>query len=378
MSRAGRLPTGIDRVEIAYLKAVLANKVPAFGIARTALGYVLLNDVGLRQFLEHVAGEPWHDPDWISRIGRRLTPAMQRGQTTVRRIANARAPRWRLASLLSRLPTGFAYLNVGHSNLKPAFLREIGRKGSASVLVHDTIPLDFPETQRSGASEAFAAKLRAVEEHASLIICPSQTTERSLRAHIGEARRSRKIVVSHLGVTAPKSDPKERRITSDRPFFVSLGTIEPRKNHSLLLDVWEMFEGQGPELLICGARGWNNSEVFERLDVGVPGVTERNNLSDSEIWQLLRQSCGLLFPTRAEGFGLPPLEAATVGCPVLCSDLPVLREILGNWPVYLSDNDRYQWKKHIERLAVSSPGPREPITRSPSWESHFETVFAFT
>ena len=77
------------------------------------------------------------------------------------------------------------------------------------------------------------------------------------------------ITVSPLGIdvgAAPLSVPR-----SEKPYFVVLGTIEPRKNHKLLLDIWErmhlkMDESRIPELRIIGARGWRNEEVFNRLD----------------------------------------------------------------------------------------------------------------
>jgi len=90
----------------------------------------------------------------------------------------------------------------------------------------------------------------------------------------------------------------------------------------------------------------------------------------------------LLFPSRAEGFGLPPIEAAALGVPVVCSDLPVIREVLGDIPVYLDATKRYQWKQITQSLLKGHRADKklraEGAFSPPTWDDHFNNVLRFT
>lgn len=380
-SRIGRVFTGVDRVELAYLRAVHADPIPDFAIARTALGYVLLDHGGIAALLARLDAEDWPAPDLVSRINGRLDHSAKVGQTLLRGLATERCLRSRLPRMLRRsLPAGFSYLNVGHSNLTDQFLSAV--KGCAgariSVLVHDTIPLDFPQFQRDGSVKVFAAKLRRVGVFADLVICISDAGQENVKRHLAKLGRVPDTIVAHLGVAvaAPTQIPTD--LTLDRPYFITVGTIEPRKNHAVLLDVWEQLGTTPPLLLICGGRGWNNAGVFDRLNAGIAGVIELNDLTDGEIAALTQDAQGSLFPTFAEGFGLPPMEALALGTPVIAANLPVLRETLGDNAVYVEPDDRYQWKKEIMRLADADRTQVEMQIDPPTWAVHFKIVFTMT
>ena len=199
-------------------------------------------------------------------------------------------------------------------------------------------------------------------------------------------------VVAPLGVGLPSAGPFTLpELDRSRPFFVTVGTIEPRKNHALLLDVWQALAARlsadaMPQLVIAGSRGWLNRDVFARLDAHPPHVIEAPGLSDAALAGLLQASQGLLFPTLAEGFGLPPLEAAALGVPLIVSDLPVLRETLGDLAVYLSPTDVYSWMETIEQAAGGAPGRGDGMSGQdgtdggralPDWTAHFNTVLNF-
>ena len=158
-----------------------------------------------------------------------------------------------------------------------------------------------------------------------------------------------------------------------------LARLNRAKITNFLLDLWEGLGSGAPELHICGARGWNNEAVFHRLDSLLDGtkVYERNDLNDSELMALVAGSQGMLFPSLAEGFGLPPVEAAALGVPILCNDLEVLREILGDIPVYASVSDSYQWIETVKRLVLSDPNMRQVGNYTPpSWDNHFKIVLS--
>ena len=273
---------------------------------------------------------------------------------------------------------GTRYFNVGHSNLDTTVLESVADldRSRTIIMIHDTIPLDHPDHQREGTVSVFQRKLDAVRRFADLVVTPSEASRADVLRHLGVAAAP--VRAAHLGITPSRPDPAALPAWIDlgRPYFVSLGTIEPRKNHALLLDVWEEMTGQGPGLFICGSRGWRNEAVFARLDAGIAGVTEIPGLSDGAISALLARSAALLFPSFAEGYGLPAMEAAALGTRVICSELPVFRETLGAYGVYLPPTDRYQWEKTIEAIAGNAnetPGPVQDF-KAPTWSEHFKLV----
>lgn len=379
VSRAGRPMTGVDRVEFAYLEYLLADALPLFGLVRTSLGYVLLDQSGCNELRSLVQNDAWDKAGPLARLAQRQDPLRARAETTLRRICLDRCLPHRLTKMLKRhVPVGASYVNTGHINLTRrviAALRSLPET-RISVLVHDTIPLDYPQFQRPGTPERFAGFLRRVGEHADLVICNSDQTRRDLLRHL--APKTPQTLVAHLGVPLPQPGPAPKGAWSDDPYFVSLGTIEPRKNHAFLLQLWK--EIPDAHLLICGSRGWNNDAVFASLDDKPPRVHELPGMSDAEVFGLLQRSAGLLFPSFAEGYGLPPIEAAALGVPVLCNDLGIFHEVLGDIPIYAPVSDGYLWATQINRLVneqrarqggkIAHPAGIEP----PSWDAHFKSV----
>lgn len=379
MSRAGRGLTGIDKVERAWLAALLAEPVPLWLIGRTAFGYALLDRDAGAEVLAAVDTGDWGRPDRLSRLARRATPGQRAAQGFVRARARHRCLPFTLGRMLKWLPPGTAYINVGHSNLTDRMLRAARRRGPVSVLVHDTIPLDWPDLQRPGTVEAFAGKMRRVSELADRVICSSDSVAADTRRHLSTMGRVPPITVAALGVTLAAPRPQDLAgLPLEPPYFVALGTIEPRKNIGLLLDVWQGLGPHPPRLIICGARGWRNEAVFARLDAGIEGVSEVSGLSDGAVTALLAGARGLLFPSLVEGYGLPPLEAAALGRPVLCSPLAICRELLGTAAVYADSTEVYQWRKTIIEWAGSAPPDTRPRFEPPSWDDHFKTVLGVT
>jgi glycosyltransferase involved in cell wall biosynthesis len=386
------MPTGVDRVELAYLLHLATCPEPLFAIARTTLGYVLLTGEGLAAITARITGDvPWGSSDRLATLARRKPQTVRRAESDLRRFALARSLPRRLGNMLARhLPQGVAYLNTGHSNLSERMLWALRHNAKAriAVLIHDTIPLDYPQFQRPGTPEKFRAMLRRVQAAGDLIICNSRHTMARVNDHMMEQGEVPQMIMAHLGVPVPQPGALPPGLEPRRPYFVALGTIEPRKGHDLLLDVWqEMAEESGSnvaQLLIVGRRGWNNQAVFDRLDA-LPKdgpVREVSELTDGAVATLLAGSNGLLFPSHAEGFGLPPVEAAALNVPVVCSDLPVIREILGDIPVYLSVTERYQWKQSIESLLKGQGKGRSSDVLGafipPTWDDHFNIVLRFT
>ncbi len=388
ISRAGRIATGIDRVELAYLVHLARRREPLFAIARTPFGFVLIGAETLPGLTARRTGaEPWGGADRLSLLSRRRDTMLRRAESDLRRLSLARCRPHGLTAMLQRhLPAGAVYFNTGHSNLTDRMLGAVRQAGARiAVLVHDTIPLDFPQYQRPGTPARFKALLQRVQAQADLAIYNSHHTRERAEMYMTRWGPPPAAVVAHLGVepAMPDHDALPPGLPPSRPYFVTLGTIEPRKGHDLLLDVWDDLARRmdaPPPLLICGTRGWNNRAVFDRLDRLASGgpVRELNGLSDGAVAALVAGARALLCPSRAEGFGLPAVEAAALNVPVICADLPVYREVLNNTPIYLYEADRYQWRDAIISMIDNKDGAKPVRSRdifvAPTWEDHFRRV----
>ncbi len=174
------------------------------------------------------------------------------------------------------------------------------------------------------------------------------------------------------------------------PYFVVLGTIEPRKNHLLLLNLWrrlvEEFGQQVPRLVVIGQRGWECEQVvdmLERCEALKGVVVELNGCDDVALATWLHHAQALLFPSFAEGYGIPLVEAMSLGTPVIASDLPVFHELAGDIPEYLDPLDGEGWRKAVlEYTMLGSSLRNAQLVRlagwqAPEWSAHFEKVDAF-
>ena len=388
VSRLGRGPlTGIDRVELAYLQYLLARPDPLFGLVRTALGFVLLNRDGARGVLHRILGaEPLGQADVLARLTNRHLPQNARAEADVRRLAVARCLPVRLGAMLrKRLPAGTAYVNVGHANLTVQVMRAVKSMagGQAVVMVHDTIPMEYPQYCRAGMQRGFASKLGAVSAHADLVIHTARCTRVLTEIHFVSAGRVPPGVVAPLGTTL--TPPNTVGLGRDhRPYYVALGTIEPRKNLGFLAMVWRELQkaaGPAPHLFIVGNRGWESPAVFAELAALAKGgaVSLVDNLDDAAVSTLLQDAEALLFPSFAEGFGLPPVEAAALGVPVFSGKLPVVVETLQDYPVYLDTSDVYAWVEAINDQTQHRKQGRDAdrqIRVPPNWPDHFAKVFS--
>ena len=359
VSRLGRGQlTGIDRVEAAYLAHLLSLPNPLFGLIRTRWGFLLMGRKGCAALQDMLAG------------------AVAQGQALahLRPFALLRRPHILLRNLLAHVPQGTVYLNVGHANLSARVLRAVQHRGvTSAVLIHDTIPLDHPEFASIGTHAPFAAKIAATARFATQVIHISADARAKTEAHFAAAGRIPPPILAPLGITL--ATPAPSPVTPTRPYFVALGTIEPRKNLKLLFDLWPNLPAPAPQLVVIGGKGWADAALFAQMAQlqATGAVLHGENLPDGAVVTLMQGARALLFPSLAEGFGLPPLEAATLGTPVIASDLPVLREVCGDFPVYLDPRDSYSWLETIKKLAQSQPSVKTK-QNLPLWADHFKVV----
>ena len=193
-----------------------------------------------------------------------------------------------------------------------------------------------------------------------------------------------------VALLAPElPEPTSGAAPLDGPYFVFVSTIEPRKNHFMILQLWEKLVLQlgeaAPKLVIIGQRGWDYEEVTALLENSalLQGVVlEVSRCSDTEMVSYLRHSRALLFPSFTEGYGMPVVEALTLGVPVIASDLAVFREFAGQVPDYIDVMDEASWFGMIcDFVALDSQARQAQLHRlkgyqAPTWHQHFEKVDA--
>ncbi len=243
--------------------------------------------------------------------------------------------------------------------------------------VYDLIPIDFPETCHPGVPELFKTWLDCALTHSDAFVCISETTARRLQRHIEDSRpnpRTRyKIGWWLLGAdfTPVREVSKTPPALIDGAYALVVGTLEPRKKHSFILDCFKSLwaEGSSIKLVFAGRQGWKMESFVEEFQAS-PEYGSRlfwfNGPSDEELHSLYWHSACVVMASSAEGFGLPLAEAAHYRKPVVVSDIPAFREIVVSNGHFFSNDSHASLRK---ALNDALDGDRAPATvRCTTWE----------
>lgn len=227
------------------------------------------------------------------------------------------------------------------------------------VTLHDLAFLRLPEVV-AGATLRLRTLVPRGLKRASLVITPSQATADDVADAYGvDADR---LVVTPPGVaagsfTATPPDPAARaRLGLPERYLLAVGTLEPRKGLQTLLDALRSAP-DAPPLALVGATGWG--PALDRAGLAADRVIELGYLDTAALASVTAGAELLVYPSRFEGFGLPPLEAMAAGVPVVVSDLPVLREVCGVHAHYAAAGDSEALAGAIAAtLSDGGPGTR--------------------
>ncbi len=393
-----RPPSGIDRMEYAYLCHFLKQprqRVGFFAVRGKSFRRLTWEDAHARR--DDIAAN-WIDrvhPDLHRRL-RRFSPLMDRFVKAGERLMGERIepiPAIRGGAVFKHGSPSSILLSVSHGGIDKTELWEnLKHRFNArlAVYLHDLIPYQYPEYARSGEDRRHAARLETMANISDLVLTNSHVTAREFKAFCAAREHTPPpIKVLPLGVAplyrsfAPESHQEAV------PWFIMIGTIEPRKNHNLLLIIWrrlrEIMGDKTPKLILLGRRGWEieaTERILDRCTALRDCVVELPSLSDAQLVELLRRASALLFPSFVEGYGLPIAEALTVGVPVICSDIPAFHEVGGNIPEFIDPLDGAKWLSTIIDYASGTSATRaaqlERIKhyQPPSWERHFSMLEA--
>ena len=392
---ASRTPRGIDRVDLALARHLFTDPMaPHVGILPTPAGTFALSAAQVARLIDHLytlwSEGPNADADrqWATLIDALIGTPVSRSATPTRSAPlsmarmSARMVRmlgitacvpYRLA--VKAVPRGAQYVNVGQLGLAmPKFFTWLDKRPDivTAIMVHDTIPLLHPHLVPPTSPAYHARMIATAAERADCMIYNSFHTREAVDAEMMRLGRSRppslvrKLPLPSAFTQVEASHPALAGIR----YFLTVSTVEPRKNHALLLRVWgTLLTKMGdacPHLVIVGSPGHDAEQILAPLATN-PVLAARVHhvvgLSSTALSALLLGAAGLLYPSLAEGFGLPLLEAEALHVPAIVSDIPSHREIAGVSTILLSVETDEPWETAVLDLLERDRSVAKPRRR---------------
>ncbi len=380
-------PRGIDRIDFALADYFFtASKKNVVGVLPTPVGVRVLDADTVRTGLRYLEGlwqetiDPMSDQDWID-ICKRLNGI---------RVSTFEAPRSGRRSFVggvlrlrrqlelpfvspgrpvrSDLPSGAAYVNIGQAGLSLSFLfRWLESRPDVCpvMMMHDVIPIEFPDHVPQIAITMHKRMVDTIARYGHGLIVPSQHAGKSIAAELMSCGRNdiptlaRHLPLASIFAESGTAPPELAGIS----YFVICGSIEPRKNHSLVIALWQRLIDElgdsAPHLVIVGSPAWRGERILETLKTDrllQARVHHASRLSSPALKKLMVGSAGLLMPSFAEGFGLPVFEANMLGVPTIASDIGAHREIANDETILLPPDDVDAWEAAIRSLPSCGSG----------------------
>lgn len=368
-------PTGVETLELG-----LARHLPdGPGLVLTPWGARLAGPATRRR-IAAAAARRWREDapagdDELAAIaaflrGARLAPAPLppvRSLLAAARFAPA------LIRPARRLPEGAATLHAGFFRLERSRLFDFRRRRPdlrMIVAFHDTLPLDHPEWFRPSEDSLHRARLETTLRTADAIAVPAAPVAEALARHAAALGLMPPRVATIALPVSPRFATAEPPAFA-APYVLICGTIEPRKNHAVLLEAWRRMGPRAPKLVIAGRRGWRNDAVFRALDARPDSILEAPGLSSGALARLVRGAAALLSPSLDEGYGLPVAEALSAGTPVIAADTPIYRALWAGRVRLIHPTDADAWAE-----AALKPPPRAAPYIPTDWRAYAAALTA--
>lgn len=261
---------------------------------------------------------------------------------------------------------------------------EAKASGARTVsLVYDLLPVSHPQFFAPLFCAQFKRWLIEMIPLSDAFVCISHATADALRQFAtaeGLADALPPVGVFPLGTklmpaaAEPRTEVATIFAKGDRPFLM-VGTIEPRKNHALVLDAFERFWAAGgtAPLVVIGRRGWQCEATlrrFKSLAAAGKRFTHIGDATDADLQHAYRNARCLIFPSVAEGFGLPIVEALAQGLPAIASNIPVHREVGGDMATYIPLGDPAHLADLLQAIEDGSTvltAPAAGTVHLPTW-----------
>ncbi len=327
----------------------------------------------------------WDEPTTgISRYSRSVAGALQARGVRVLRVGarhSGELPRrvrsrtlHTLAELPRVLPHSGASLFHAVGNVDLPLLRIPGMP--FVLTVHDLIPLTSPDTVSAAFHWQFRLWLGRSLQVADHVVCVSAWTRGQLLARFPDLDPGRVSVV-HNGVDHVQPRPLDpvsqawlRSLGLPERWVLFAGALDARKNVGLVLDALERLGPRAPTLVLAGQRWYGAGPVERRIGAlrghGVD-IRPLGFLAEPLLWALMAAAPVFVFPSRDEGFGLPPLEAMALGTPVVVSTAAALPEVCGEAAIQLAPDDDAALAAALQRLLDE---PAERTRRGEAGRAH--------
>ena len=268
-------------------------------------------------------------------------------------------------------------------------------------LVYDILPLTFPHFFPDFAEDVHGDWLSAIADVSDELICISQAVADDVRRWLQdrkpEALERLRLHAVHLGADIDASAPttglpagadRTLEAITSRPTFLMVGTVEPRKGYLQAISAFDILWRKGSDvcLLIVGGEGWKPlpehqrrtiPEIVDRLLLH-PEAGERlfwlQGVSDEYLQRVYDASVCLIAASEDEGFGLPLIEAAHHGLPILARDIPVFREVAGTHASYFSGMEPNNLAEVVERWLEARAAGHHQASGSMPWLTWADNV----
>lgn len=227
------------------------------------------------------------------------------------------------------------------------------------VTIYDVIPLLFPDLFRQRDVMILSLYLRLISRRACLVLTISQQSKRDISARLGVPEHQIKVTYLAASKTFTPIDQERVRATLERlgvasPYLLCVGTIEPRKNILRVLEAFSRLRASGVphHLVLVGEAGPLAKPIL--LAARQRSVNEQllftGFVNDEDLAALYSGATAFVYPSLYEGFGLPPLEAMSCGCPVITSNTSSLPEVVGAAGLQVNPYDVPALTAAMERL----------------------------
>ena len=239
--------------------------------------------------------------------------------------------------------------------------------GAPVATIHDLGLHKVPWTLRAETLVDLRSRLEHSTFEATRLITVSAAVRHELD-EFGYAVPERVRAVHHGPGQLARVKPGALPAGTPEPYGLHVGTLEPRKNILTLLAAWRILRTlvpEAPPLVLSGRYGWKTDEIRGAVeDAEAEGwVKHLGYVEEEQLAALYREAAVVVFPSLYEGFGLPAVEALLAGAPLVCSDLPVLREVAGDAALYAPAEGPDQLAERIASLLTDSTLRQELITR---------------
>ncbi len=241
------------------------------------------------------------------------------------------------------------------------------RHGASVLTVHDMSFMRYPQFAEARNLRNLRRSLGRSIASASAVITISDFSARETEEFFPCA--SGKLFPIPLGISPHFAKCSSERISSfrkeygiDRPFILTVGTVEPRKNQAFLLDVLDRMQSAGVVLVVIGGIGWKSESIISRFEPYISSGRLKwlRHIDDKDLVAAYSGAEAFVMPSFYEGFGFPPLEAMACGVPVVSSPGGSLREVLGDAACVLEGFDADEWAAAVDKV-VCDTGLRDAL-----------------